>query len=177
MFSSDLLFAIKRDAYIFKKTGWFCRFPKPQKLDKSGRWLEKSNKHAGPNFTLKPNTRARSLQFCKTEIKTDIGGEKKRNKRRIYGLLVNARDVCHWTKQFKSRWKKGRQERSGDWGFEEVMFGVYLPGRYSLVFIDEGHQLELSFWYKCRSDRVEYAQNFDLSLGRLGKPATFHFSE
>ena len=43
--------------------------------------------------------------------------------------------------------------------------------------IDEGHQLELSFWYKCRSDGVEYAQNFDLSLGRLGKPATFHFSE
>ena len=68
-------------------------------------------------------------------------------------------------------------ERSGDLGFDEVMFGVYLPGRYSLVFIDEGHQLELSFWYKCRSDRVEYAQNFDLSLGRLGKPATFHFSE
>ena len=27
MFSSDLLFAIKRDAYIFKETGWFCRFP------------------------------------------------------------------------------------------------------------------------------------------------------
>ena len=24
--------------------------------------------------------------------------------------------------------------------FDEVMFGVYLPGRYSLVFIDEGHQ-------------------------------------
>ena len=38
------------------------------------------------------------------------------------------------------------------------------------------NELELSFWYKCRSDRVEYAQNFDLSLGRLGKPATFHFN-
>ena len=46
-----------------------------------------------------------------------------------------------------------------------------------MVFIDEGHQLELSFWYKCRSDRVEYAQNFNLLLGRLGKPAKFHFSE
>ena len=34
MFSTDLLFAIKRDAYIFKETGWFCRFPKHQKLDK-----------------------------------------------------------------------------------------------------------------------------------------------
>ena len=34
MFSIDLLFAIKRDAYIFKYTGWFCRFPKHQKLDK-----------------------------------------------------------------------------------------------------------------------------------------------
>ena len=72
------------------------------------------------------------------------------------------------------KWKTGR---SGDLGFDEVMFGVYLPGRYSLVFIDEGHLLELSFWYKCRSDRVEYAQNFNLLLGGLGKPATFHFSE
>ena len=35
MFSSDLLFAIKREAYIFKKTQWFCRFPKHQKL---GKW-------------------------------------------------------------------------------------------------------------------------------------------
>ena len=34
MFSSDLLFAIKRDAYIFKERGRFCRFPKHQKLDK-----------------------------------------------------------------------------------------------------------------------------------------------
>ena len=34
MFSTDLLFEIKRDAYIFKEPGWFCRFPKHQKLDK-----------------------------------------------------------------------------------------------------------------------------------------------
>ena len=34
MFSTDLLFAIKRDAYIFKETGLFCRFPTHQKLDK-----------------------------------------------------------------------------------------------------------------------------------------------
>ena len=34
MFSIDLLFAIKRDTYIFKETGWFCRFPKHQKIDK-----------------------------------------------------------------------------------------------------------------------------------------------
>ena len=59
----------------------------------SGRSLQKSGKHVGPNFTLKPNTKASSLQFCKTKIKTDIGGEKKRNKQRIYGLLVNGRDL------------------------------------------------------------------------------------
>ena len=46
----------------------------------SGQWPEKSGKLVGPNFTLKPNTKARSVQFCKTEIKTDIGGKKKRNK-------------------------------------------------------------------------------------------------
>ena len=34
MFSIDLPFAIKRDAYIFKETGLFCRFPKHQKFDK-----------------------------------------------------------------------------------------------------------------------------------------------
>ena len=34
MFSTDLLFAIKRDAYIFEETGWVCRFAKHQKLDK-----------------------------------------------------------------------------------------------------------------------------------------------
>ena len=70
----------------------------------SGRWLEKSGKHVGPDFTLKPNTKASSLLFCKTEIKTDIGGKKKRNKRRIYGLLVNGRDFAiFYTKLVKSR--------------------------------------------------------------------------
>ena len=34
MSRTDLLFAIKRDAYIIKESGWFCRFPKHQKLDK-----------------------------------------------------------------------------------------------------------------------------------------------
>ena len=82
MFSSDLLFAINRDAYIRSST--------------SGRWLEESGKRVGPNFTLKPSTKASSLQFGETEIKTNLGGKKKRNKRQIYGLLatVNARDVC-----------------------------------------------------------------------------------
>ena len=46
----------------------------------SGLRLQKSGKHVGPNFTLKPNAKASSLQLGKTEIKTDIGGEKKRNK-------------------------------------------------------------------------------------------------
>ena len=93
-FSTDLLFAIKRDAYIFQKTGWFCRLPKPQKLDK---WVMAGEKRqtCWPNFTLKPNMKASSLQFCKTEVKTDIGGKKKGNKRRIYGLLVNGRDLRH----------------------------------------------------------------------------------
>ena len=43
-------------------------------------------------------------------------------------------------KQFKSR-----KERRGDWGFDEVMFAFFLPGCYSLVFIDERDQLELDF--------------------------------
>ena len=53
-----------------------------------------------------------------------------------------------------------------------LQIGFCLPGRYPLVFIDEEHQLQLFFEYKCRSDRVEYAQNFNLLLSRLGKQAT-----
>ena len=34
IFSTDLLFAIKRDGYIFKERGWVCRFPKHQNLNK-----------------------------------------------------------------------------------------------------------------------------------------------
>ena len=62
MFSTDLLFAIKRDAYIFRETGWFCRFPKPQKLDKWAMAGEKRQKswpklHTEPEYEsqLKPN--------------------------------------------------------------------------------------------------------------------------
>ena len=39
-----------------------------------------------------------------------------------------------------------KEERNEEaWGFDEVMFIFCLPGRYSLVFIDEGYQLELFF--------------------------------
>ena len=72
----------------------------------SGRWLEKSGKHVGPNFTLKPSTKASSLQFGETEIFTNLGGKKERNKRQIYGLLVNARDVCRWTIQVEPMEKR-----------------------------------------------------------------------
>ena len=63
MFSSYLLFAIKRDAYFFRKQDDFVGF-RSIGSSKSRRSLEKSGKHVGPNFTLKPNTKARSLQFC-----------------------------------------------------------------------------------------------------------------
>ena len=59
----------------------------------------------------------------KQKLKTDLGGKKKRNKRRIYGLLLNAWDFSHWTgKTVLVEIEKGRQERRGDWGFDEVMF-------------------------------------------------------
>ena len=41
--------------------------------------------------------------------------------------------------------KEDRKEEVTDRGVDEVMFGFCLPGRYSLVFIDAGHQLELFF--------------------------------
>ena len=63
MFSSYLLFAIKRDVYFLRKQDDFVGF-RSIRSSKSRRSLEKSGKHVGPNFTLKPNTKARSLQFC-----------------------------------------------------------------------------------------------------------------
>ena len=42
----------------------------------SRRWLQKIFKHVAPNFTLKPSTKASSLQFCKTKVKADLGGKK-----------------------------------------------------------------------------------------------------
>ena len=78
------------------------------KSSTSGRSPEKSGKHVGPNFSLKPSTKASSLQFGETEIFTNLGGKKKRNKRQIYGLLeTSAVEQKH--SEFKSRWKKGRQ--------------------------------------------------------------------
>ena len=67
MFCSDLLFAIKREAFIFKKHDDFVGF-RSIRNSTSGRWLEKSGKHVGPNFTLKPGTKASSRQFGGTEI-------------------------------------------------------------------------------------------------------------
>ena len=83
-----------------------------------------SGKHVGPKFTLKPNTKASSLQSRKTEIKADIGGKKKRNKRRIYGLLVNGRDLRHYTKQVKSR--AGERFIHETHSFMSVSFYTYL---------------------------------------------------
>ena len=47
-------------------------------------------------------------------------------------------------KKNKVRQFKSRKERGGDWGFDDVMFVFCLPERYSLVFVDERHQLELN---------------------------------
>ena len=65
MFCSDLLFAIKREAYIFKKTQWFCRFPKHQKLDK---WTMAGEKRQTCWPKLHTETKASSRQFGGTEV-------------------------------------------------------------------------------------------------------------
>ena len=89
----DILRIITRTSS--RKQDDFVGFRSVRSSTSSGRWLQKSAKHVGPNVTLKPDTKASSLQFCKIEIITDLGCKEKRNKRRIYGLLVNARDFRH----------------------------------------------------------------------------------
>ena len=66
MFSIDLLFEIKRDAdrICSRNQDDFVGF-RSIRSSTSRRWLEKSGKHVGPNFTLKPITKASSLQFVK----------------------------------------------------------------------------------------------------------------
>ena len=69
MFSSDLLFAIKRDAYIFKETGWYllilfryspisCSQKLPQNVAKNLKTvkIEKKNK-------TKQNKKKKKTQF------------------------------------------------------------------------------------------------------------------
>ena len=49
IFSSDLLFAIKRDAYIVKETEWFCRFPKPSEARQvDDGWRKAANMSRSP---------------------------------------------------------------------------------------------------------------------------------
>ena len=78
----------------------------------SGRWLEKSGKHVGPNFTLKPNTKARSLHFCKTEKKKQILVAKKREISDEYMAYLSTKETSaplhtalHKTGQVESGWK------------------------------------------------------------------------
>ena len=97
------------------------------------------------NFTLKPSTKASSLQFGETEIQTNLGGKKKRNKRQIYGLLVNARDVYRGTETHGK--KEDRKEEVTEVSMKLCLVFVCQDVIlwFSLVFIDEGHQLELFF--------------------------------
>ena len=68
------------------------------------------------------------------------------------------------------------------------MFGFCLPGRYSLVLINEEHQLDngVDLFFKrffgnlflmCGSDREEYAQNFNLLLGRHARAREYRGTE
>ena len=120
MFRSDFLFVIKRDGYVFKETGWFCRFPNLQNQLEMAWWATAVEKW--PNFTLKLSTKASSLQFFKTElIKIDLGDKKKKkDQRQIYGLLVNERASAiaqnrsrrngkkKATERFIHEWRRGR---------------------------------------------------------------------
>ena len=112
MFSTDFLFAIKRDASIFKETGWFCRFPKHQSCQlEMAMWAMAACRKVANMLTQtshyrKLSTKPSLLQFCKIIIKTNVVAKKKRDKRRIYGLLVDGRDFRDYTKQVKTRWKK-----------------------------------------------------------------------
>ena len=115
MFSTDFLFAIKRDTSIFKETRWFCRFPKHQNCQlEMAMWAMHgecmANMLAQTSHCRKLSTKPSLLQFCKIKIKTNVVAKKKRDKRRIYGLLVDERDLRGYTKQVKTSGKKKAAE-------------------------------------------------------------------
>ena len=107
MFSTDLLFAIKRDAYIFKETGWFCRFPKHQKLDK---WAIAAEKRQTCAQTVHIETDYESQQFRKTEKWTNLGGKKKRNKRQPAYLLTQETSAIEQNCSSRDGKKEDRKE-------------------------------------------------------------------
>ena len=74
MISSEFLFNLqsKGTRISSSKQDEFLGF-RSIRSSTSGRWLQKSGKHVGLNFTLKPKTKASSLQFSKTEMKTNRG--------------------------------------------------------------------------------------------------------
>ena len=117
----------------------------------SRRWLQKIFKHVGPNFTLKPSTKASSLQFCKTKGKQILVARKIKSATDIWRtcqrrrpLPLNKTSKHQKTKHQNISSSKERKEEVTE-VLNEVMFVFCLPGRYSLVFIDERHQLELNF--------------------------------
>ena len=67
MFSNDLLFAIKRDAYIFKETGCVCWFLKHQRLDK---WTMAGEKRqtCWPKPHIETEYESHLTKFGETEI-------------------------------------------------------------------------------------------------------------
>ena len=72
----------------------------------SGRWLQKSGKHVGPNLTLKPNTKVSSLQFCKTDIKKILVLRKKEIATDIWPTCQQKRPPhLHKTGQVEGGWK------------------------------------------------------------------------
>ena len=127
-----------------------------------------SGKNVGPKLTLKPNTKASSLQSLKTEIKADIRGKKTRNKRRIYGLLVNGRDLRHYTKQVKSR--AGERFIHEAHSFMSVSFYTYLciyVCLYLQLPLDDINSVALE-WI-VRGTLAELSKNLLISLSLRNK--------
>ena len=107
--------------------------------------------------------KASSLQFCKTEIKTDIGGEKKRNKRQIYGVQVIGRDLRHYTKQIKSR-AGGRFLHEAN-SFMSVSFHTYLCIYVCLYLqLPLDHINSVALEWIVRGTLAELSKNLMISL-------------
>ena len=103
---TDLLFAIKTDAYIFKETGWFCRFPKPQKLDK---WVMAGEKRqtCWPKLHIETEYKSQLTAILQNRHKSRYWWqEKKKWATDIWPICQRKRPPpLHKTGQVESGWK------------------------------------------------------------------------
>ena len=103
----------------------------------SGRWLEKSGKHVGRNFTLKRSTKATSLNSVKQKYKQILVARKKEISDRYLAYLL--------TQETSAVEQAAKQEkRTAFFKVERlIIYGLLYRGPETIVFPLYGHLMDV----------------------------------